>query len=142
MLQQNTSALSFTLTYKGQMQSNLRPSPDKPPTQTDQCCRIFGDSHYFLLKAPISGAVYEMTGSVYVHLSPLAPHPPSVSHHPPSGGSSLTPPQCIFCRQQSLAESSISEAQHVNSIELAWHVRGSKDLLIDFCLDSMSNSIH
>ena len=45
-------------------------------------------------------------------------------------------------RASSVAESSITEAQPVDCIEPAWHVRESKDLLIDLCLDSMSNSIH
>ena len=45
-------------------------------------------------------------------------------------------------RASRVAESSITEAQPVDCIEPAWHVRESKDLLIDSCLDSMSNSIH
>ena len=66
---------THTHTHRGQVQSNLTQLADWPPTQTDQCCSIFGE--LLPLRAPISGVAYEMTGSLNV-TSPTWPHLESV----------------------------------------------------------------
>lgn len=73
----HTLSLKHTLTHthRGQVQSNLTQLADWPPTQTDQCCAIFGE--LLPLRAPISGVAYEMTGSLNV-TSPTWPRLESV----------------------------------------------------------------
>lgn len=66
----------------------------------------------------------------FFYSSPPAMEPP----HSHSAVHFLSP--TVFSRKQ------YQWGPHVDSIEPAWHVTGGKDLLIDSCLDSMSNSIH
>lgn len=112
--------LSHSHTRRGQMQSNLSQSADQLPTQTDQCCRIFGE--LLPLRAPVSDVAYEMTRSLNIS------SPPGLTSN--LHGTVLPPMQLSLSLLRSASSVAGSTA---NSLQLrAVSVRPSMSILLNW----------